>query len=193
MGLTTLHDSRRYAISYLLVILSYLISYLSRERPSVALLEDFSANDAMAEPPMWSGPSVVTEPLPNAGTLPSPPAAPPYDPLYSDAASLVMPTSMPTLPNLVPSLPSLPSLPDLPALPALPALPGLPAPEEEEEVPAPMARPGGGGGMAGGEYQQVVGSRNTIVINTGTAENLTLTLSLALSLTLTLTLSLTLA
>lgn len=135
---------------------------------------DFSlTTNAMAEPaPMWSGPSVVTEPQPNAGPLPTPPAAPPYEPLYSDAAPLMMPTSMPTLPNL-PLLPSLPSLPDLPALPALP---GLAAPEEEEEVPAPMARPGGGG-LAGGEYQQVVGSRNTIVINTGTAENLALTLT----------------
>ena len=154
--------------------------------PAFRLLVD---DDAMAEPaPMWSGPSVVTEPQPNAGPLPTPPAAPPYEPLYSDAAALMMPTSMPTLPNL-PLLPSLPSLPDLPALPALP---GLPAPEEEEEeVPAPMARPGGGG-LAGGEYQQVVGSRNTIVINTGTAENLALTLALTLTLTLTLTHSLTL-
>ena len=116
------------------------------------------------QPSMWCGPSVVTEPQPNAGPLPSPPAAPPHDPLYSDAA----PTSMPTLPNL-PSLPSLPALPELPALPALPALP--PAPEEEKEVPAPMPRPAGGGGLAAGEFQQIPGSRNTIVINTGTAEH----------------------
>ena len=127
---------------------------------------------------MWSGPSVVTEPQPNAGQLASPPAAPSYDPLYSDAAPLGMPGSLPSLPSLSANLLSLPSLPDLPALPALP---GLSAPEEEEaEVPAPMARPGGGQ-MAGGEYQQVVGSRNTIVINTGTAENRTLALALTLT------------
>ena len=90
---------------------------------------------------MWSGPSVVTEPQPNAGPLPLPPAAPTYDPLYSDVALGPMLT-----------LPSLPALLPLPPLPA--------SEEEEEEVPAPMFNPASRDP-----------TRDGLVINTGTAQN----------------------